>query len=155
MRDELAREIVALAVASHRRLAAFLGPDLADESKTLDWLDEQATQMAKLLYAEQSHWHHWTGRCIGEVPFELYVYAVGVFGTVWFYDIMLRKARDRGLPEAAMRTEGLRDILFAALDQAHFEVEQTRDREAEARHKRDGRRTGRVAHWLNRLRWGH
>jgi hypothetical protein len=153
--EALAQHLVDVCVASHQRLAEFLGSDLADESRTLDWVDAIVTTIAKDTYDQFPHWHHWTGKCIGEVPFEHYIWSLGLFGTIWYYDIMLRKARDRKAPTAAERTEAQRHLLMRAMDLAKQQIDSSQDLAAEEGFKRDGRPPNKLRHYLNRLMWGH
>jgi hypothetical protein len=147
-----ASELTEYVRQSHQALGAFLPPD---EYLPWAWVDGQVNELAERLYQEVPHWHHWTGRCIGVVPLEMRVAAMGMFGVLWFYEIMLRKARDRHAPDSWDRVEAWRQHLQDTLDFIRQDIQTSKDEEAEERHRATSRPVSRVRHWWNSLWWGH
>lgn len=118
-----------------------------------DWLNRYIWTLAKDEYKRSPHWHHWAGKCIEEVPFELIVGSAGLFGAVWYFEIMLRKARDRH--KSPERVLMFRKFLDSILDAVQRDIEGNCDIESEEVYKRDGRPINRWKHLWNTVWWRH
>lgn len=142
--------LIKLVRNSHDWLPAYLKKDAF-----LHWVVLNVNFLSKSLYQRMPHWHHWKGHCIKMPPLELWVGAMGLFGSIWYFDIMLRKARDRHSFKTREYILEYRNYLDACLDAVQKEIDSTRDIEAEERHKRDAKPTSRLRHILNTILWRH
>lgn len=111
--------------------------------------------MADELFRDMPHWHSVGGQCLEQIPFELHMAAVSIFSSVWYYEIMLRKARDRSAGDAIQWVEAWRALLNQVLDVAKADIEATTDLEAERAYKHDHCKVNRWRHLFNLLRFGH
>ena len=164
--------IIQVARRSHKSLQAGL-QDSADRASSqygfelLPWLWVEMSYflLAIELYQAMPHWHYVSGRCLKPVPFELRMGALALWSSAWYYDICLRKARDRGNSRQAWEnTEEWRKLLESTLDTIRQEIGTSRDLESERLFWRDYQKTRdsrlkrlwiRVRHWWNTLSWGH
>ena len=156
--------IIQVARRSHKSLQQALS-EPTDELLPWAWVEMSYFLLAIELYQSMPHWHYVSGRCLKPVPFELRMGALALFSSAFYYDIMLRKARDRGNSrQARENTEEWRKLLKSTLDTIRQEIGTSRDLESERLFWRDYQKTRdsrlkrlwiRVRHWWNTLSWGH
>lgn len=149
------QEIHEFAVKTHDLIPFLVNDDDSDKDGRYDWMLVTIKKFAKKMYDAQPHWHHWTGACIQAVPFEVFVGAAGVLYASWFYDIMLRKARDRKSAFARERTQEYRALLNQTLTRILAEVDKTRDIRAEKEHVERSSPINKKLHDANTKKWGH
>lgn len=156
--------IIQVARRSHKSLQQGL-QESVDELLPWSWVEMSYFLLAIELYQAMPHWHYVSGRCLKPVPFELRMAALALFSAAFYYDIMLRKARDRGNSRLAWQnTEEWRRLLESTLDTIREEIGTSRDPESERLFHRDYKRARvgraqrlwiRLRHGWNTLQWGH
>ena len=156
--------IIQVARRSHKSLQQALS-EPTDELLPWSWVEMSYFLLAIELYQAMPHWHYVSGRCLKPVPFELRMGALALFSSAFYYDIMLRKARDRGNNRLAWeRTEEWRRLLENTLDTIREEIGFSRDPESEQLFRRDYKKARdswlkrlwlQLRHRWNTLQWGH
>ena len=156
--------IIQVARRSHKSLQQALS-EPTDELLPWSWVEMSYFLLAIELYRAMPHWHYVSGRCLKPVPFELRMGALALFSSAWYYDILLRKARDRGNSRQAWEnTEEWRRLLERTLDAIRDEIGTSRDAESERLFWQDYKKTRdsrlkrlwiRLRHGWNTLQWGH
>lgn len=156
--------IIQVARRSHKSLQQGL-QESTDELLPWSWVEMSYFLLAIELYQAMPHWHYVSGKCLKPVPFELRMGSLALFSSAFYYDIMLRKARDRGNSRKAWEnTEDWRRLLESTLDAIREEIGFSRDPESESLFRRDYKKTRDsrlkrlwiwARHGWNTLSWGH
>lgn len=146
-----------------RQANSKLMESLTSEGIPWTWIDTYVNIIARDFYNNQPHWHSVSGKCIKDIPFEIYMESLTIFSTAWTTDIFLRKARDRHSQGMKERWIDFNRLLNSLMDYFQEEIGTNRDLDAEAAYQKDleksfslrHKKIYRLKHLINKFILGH